>query len=375
MDLRRAGTLLALVAALALLGLWWFLPSTEPAAGPSPKTPAAPAPIAPRPAAAPELPPPPPPEPAGPAPGSIADAHRRIAERLGLITVRCFIGEQFDDQHFTDFYYRPRVENGWFTALVEEPQGAAVLSIMHKDPDDDSMAAMLAATFEFPYQIRWSAPEGAIETGCRVEEVGTAKLYVEIEQEGGGDELFAGMPVHYSAGGCGFYASGPGPVLEGEVKVIGTEPSCELFVSSIGSSATLPLQAMVPGEERRVSVLLGAQRFPDADDVAALDEQLEDSTNHDIEVWSQEAETLAELMKELPEGSPGYEQADLMRRHRLGMVERSEERLEELDAPPKTLQEVLEDMPDGVRELLEADGIDVDALLDPDAAPQPPDAN
>lgn len=335
MEDRRvvAAALAVVVVILAVVAGWRLRAEPHPPPPPPQLPPPAPAVAEPAPGVPTAQPSTPPVAPAQVEPGPVAVAHQLVAQRLGVYAVRCYVGERYDDRQFMGFFYRPVVENGWFTALVEEPQGGAVLEVTTTNGEPDAYETL-------PIQIRWSVPEGATEGPCTVEALAKATLIVEIEEDVDAGETLPGVPAEiiatlprgYSAGGCGFYANGDAPNLEGEVYVVYTEPSCELQVSSILHSATVSLSAMVPGEERRVTVVL---------EPGELDLELQDDAgelSHDLDRWTQEAENLAEVLLEIPEG-PGREQVERMRRHRLMMADLKQDHLDELDETPPTLEE------------------------------------
>lgn len=178
-DLRRVVP--AVIVAVALLGvLWWAGPGTTPVA-PAPVDragPEAPAPV--REARSPvrATPPPAPEQPeVAPGPGSAVVAHQRIAEALGGVSIRCYVGTQLDGTALWGGRYQPRIEDGWFSDVVRTLEGERQV-MQSPEVEGDNEAKPL-------FEVRWKAEEAPSSVPCEVHWPDYAELVVRaIDAEG-----------------------------------------------------------------------------------------------------------------------------------------------------------------------------------------------
>lgn len=240
---------LVLVALLALRSA--NAPTPEPAASPTaapPPRPAAPArpfrPWSPA-AAAPVVP-------DDAHPPSIYEAgHSAVAEVLGFVAIRCWVGPEWDTEDLVGAYHQ-KISNGWYTNVEDRLAGQHGVEKRFEVPDAPADARdWEKVDFETLFVVSWRA-EGPGETvPCEVHTLERATLRVRvIDQEG---RAVSGAKVF----GCGSGADGdPSGLAVLEEAHAGSD--CALRAYRVGDveicDGTLEVTALAPNEERAIDL-------------------------------------------------------------------------------------------------------------------------
>lgn len=172
----------------------------------------------------------------------------RFDERLAAIRdqlhVRCFVGEEYSPVN--------GVEDGWFALNTDQRKGSQGLGDIHHDK-------MLV--------VRWSAPEGATQTTCTVDEPKWAYLTIQVTEEQGGPADGVGIA------GCGvLHETGDDGRIEFPMLV--TEKPCNLDVfrwaseTNTHSQAFIRVSGLKENEERTLYAQL--KDFERADDAPMI---------------------------------------------------------------------------------------------------------
>lgn len=123
-----------------------------------------------------------------PGPGSTVEAHHRIAEALGGVSIRCWVGTQLDGTGIWGGRYAPRIENGWYSDVVSTLQGRQMV-MEEPDANGDNEGKPL-------FEVRWEAEEAPSTVPCEVIWPDYAELVVRAVDD-------EGAPVEgVTIGGC-----------------------------------------------------------------------------------------------------------------------------------------------------------------------------
>lgn len=176
----------------AVVLAWWLLARRPVVAPPAPAVAANPPPVPEAAPAAPPVDPPTAPEAAAAAP-TLA-AHAAVAEALGYVAIRCFVGTEWDTDDLVGKYHQ-RIAGGWYTNVENALAGRHGVERRYPIPGQEGP---MAVTFENLFEVSWSAAAPGDVVPCTVHPIEHAELQVRLVDDAG--RPAAGFQVYGCSG-------------------------------------------------------------------------------------------------------------------------------------------------------------------------------
>jgi hypothetical protein len=248
-----AGLLLLLVAGVATLGAAVLF------AWPGPPEPAPLAVVPAKPKGKPERPPLPslpgptaPTEPDEAHPPSVYEAgHAAVAESLGLVAIRCWVGPEWDTEDLVGKYHQ-KISNGWYTNVEEQLVGDRGVEKRFEVPDVPPDADEFERIdFETLFVVSWRAERPGEMVPCEVHTLERAALRVRVRDLDG--NAVPGATVY----GCGSNGQSDARGLA-TLEETHASSACELTAYTAGAErmcqGKLGVSALAADEERAVDL-------------------------------------------------------------------------------------------------------------------------
>lgn len=199
-----------------------------------------------------------------PAPDSKAAGHSRVAEALGLVAIRCFVGEELDGDDLVGRFHQ-RIENGWYSHVERSLEGEHPVErrLAAVEPNPDLPDGLGDVDFETIFTVRWKASAPGETVPCTVEWPRYAEVTVRAVDDEGGP--IAGAKLYGCGGGGISDANG-----EATWQVFADEP-CLLrghtpFVAGqMIRGGAAPLEALEEHAQVAVDLRLSASGRPDVE--------------------------------------------------------------------------------------------------------------
>jgi hypothetical protein len=150
-------------------------------------------------------------------PNSVAVGHSRVAEALGLVSTRCFVGSAYGSPDLVGGVYDSDIHDGWYSNVETALEGSRRVEQRFVDPKEKKLRDRY--TFESLFVVHWKAEAPGQTVECTVEPIRYAELTVVATDEVG--RPLSGARIH----GCG----GRGTTDdEGRVsyQVFANDPAC-----------------------------------------------------------------------------------------------------------------------------------------------------
>lgn len=259
---RRIG-LGALALFVALAVAWWLVPAPAPAPAPTP--------VATAEAPPPERPPVPTVRPVveaaadtdteEPPPSVYLEGHLAVAEALGALAIRCWVGPEYDTEDLVGAFHQ-KVSNGWYTNVETELEGYHSVERKYYDNPDAPTERERGPQFETLFRVSWSATDRDGVVPCQVHfDVAYGELRVHVVDEQGAP--VRGATVY----GCGRSADSDAQGLA-LLEQVFAETRCSLTAYTSGASAmcrgTTTLEPWLAADEvRDVELPLDCQTMED----------------------------------------------------------------------------------------------------------------
>jgi len=140
--------------------------------------------------------PPPPDETAA----GILQAYSDVAEALGYVAIRCYVGPEYDSDDYVGKIPQ-RVSNGWYTYIADTLRGTKYVERRYPVKDVDADASLMehlgALDFETLFIVSWEAQQPGQTVPCTISYPKFAELRVTPRDQNG--EVIDDVRVH----GCG----------------------------------------------------------------------------------------------------------------------------------------------------------------------------
>ncbi|MFT4628265.1 MAG: hypothetical protein ACI8PZ_006960 [Myxococcota bacterium] len=120
-------------------------------------------------------------------PESWSAAHTALAEALGYVAIRCYVGTEMDADDYVGSRFGRKVENGWFSDVVRTLEGTAVVerSFASTLPGRIVGDLVLDRDFEAVFQVSWKAEAFGTTVPCTVAWPTYADLTVQVVDQHG----------------------------------------------------------------------------------------------------------------------------------------------------------------------------------------------
>ena len=120
-----------------------------------------------------------------PEPSPYLAAHAAVAEALGLVAIRCWVGTEYDSDDLVG-WYQQRISNGWYTNVVTQLEGRQAVERRFERPDVPEDAARWEKyDFETLFVVSWKAEAPGEVARCEVHPQGYGTLRVRVVDQDG----------------------------------------------------------------------------------------------------------------------------------------------------------------------------------------------
>ncbi|MBX2799488.1 MAG: hypothetical protein KTR31_17565 [Myxococcales bacterium] len=231
--------------------------------------------------------------------------HQRVAEELGLVATRCFVGPEYDGDNYVGGFLQ-RVENGWYSHVEARLEGSRKVEQRFEGPNGQP-------EFESRFIVSWSATKPGQTVPCQVGRMRFALAHVTVLDPSG--EPAEGVTV-YGCGGSG--TSDPSGVVEFAVHA-GQPCDLTAYLPGEVSRATASVPAFREGKVDRITIELETHDASDVQFELPTRPQSIATRPETEEEWDAEAD----LFEAWAAGAEGSEKAlyEALVNHRRRMAE------------------------------------------------------